>query len=36
MDGSAQSPEQLKTALRRAALARRDALPPAERMAAGL
>ncbi len=36
MDGSAQSPEQLKTALRRATLARRDALPPAERMAAGL
>jgi 5-formyltetrahydrofolate cyclo-ligase len=36
MDGSAQSPEQLKTALRRAALARRDALPPAERMAAAL
>src|SRR5260370_2763972 len=36
MDGSAESPEQLKTALRRAALARRDALPPAERMAAAL
>jgi len=36
MDGSAQSPEQLKTALRRATLARRDALPPAERMAAAL
>jgi 5-formyltetrahydrofolate cyclo-ligase len=36
MDGSVESPEQLKTALRRAALARRDALPPAERMAAAL
>jgi 5-formyltetrahydrofolate cyclo-ligase len=30
------SPEHLKAALRRAALARRDALPPAERMAAAL
>jgi len=36
MADSLKSPEQLKTALRRAALARRDALPPAERMAAGL
>jgi 5-formyltetrahydrofolate cyclo-ligase len=36
MDGSVESPEQLKTALRRAALAQRDALPPAERMAAAL
>jgi 5-formyltetrahydrofolate cyclo-ligase len=36
MDGSAQSPEQLKTALRRAAVARRDALPPAVRMTAAL
>src|SRR5258708_8191760 len=36
MNGSVESPEQLKTALRRAALARRDALPPAERMAAAL
>jgi 5-formyltetrahydrofolate cyclo-ligase len=36
MDGSVESPEQLKTALRRAALALRDALPPAERMAAAL
>jgi 5-formyltetrahydrofolate cyclo-ligase len=31
---SVESPEQLKADLRRAALARRDALPPAERMAA--
>jgi len=30
------SPEQLKAVLRRAAIARRDALPPAERMAAAL
>ena len=30
------SPEQLKAVLRRAAMARRDALPPAERMAAAL
>src|SRR3984957_14697814 len=30
------SPEQLKAVLRRAATARRDALPPAERMAAAL
>jgi 5-formyltetrahydrofolate cyclo-ligase len=36
MEDSAKSPEQLKAALRRAALARRDALPPAERMAAAL
>jgi len=36
MDGSVESPEQLKAALRRAALARRDALLPAERMAAAL
>jgi 5-formyltetrahydrofolate cyclo-ligase len=36
MDSSVESPEQLKTALRRAALARRDALPPAARMAAAL
>jgi 5-formyltetrahydrofolate cyclo-ligase len=36
MDGSVESPEQLKAALRRAALARRDALPSAERMAAAL
>jgi 5-formyltetrahydrofolate cyclo-ligase len=36
MDGSVQSPEQLKTALRRAAVARRDALPPAVRMTAAL
>ena len=36
MADSAKSPEQLKTALRRAAVARRDALPPAERMAAAL
>src|SRR5262249_53477022 len=35
-DNSVQSPEQLKAVLRRAALARRDALPPAERMAAAL
>jgi 5-formyltetrahydrofolate cyclo-ligase len=34
MPDSAQSPEQLKAELRRTALARRDALPPAERMAA--
>jgi len=34
MTDSDQSPEQLKAALRRAAVARRDALPPAERMAA--
>jgi 5-formyltetrahydrofolate cyclo-ligase len=36
MDGSVESPEQLKAVLRRAALARRDALPPAERMAAAV
>src|SRR5258708_18982944 len=36
MNGSVESPEQLKTALRRAALARRDALPPAGRMGAAL
>jgi 5-formyltetrahydrofolate cyclo-ligase len=36
MNGSVESPEQLKMGLRRAALARRDALPPAERMAAAL
>ena len=36
MDGSVESPEQLKKALRCAALARRDALPAAERMAAAL
>ncbi len=36
MADSAKSPEQLKTALRRAAVARRDALPPAERMGAAL
>jgi 5-formyltetrahydrofolate cyclo-ligase len=36
MADSLKSPEQLKAALRRAALARRDALPPAERMAAAL
>jgi 5-formyltetrahydrofolate cyclo-ligase len=36
MDGSAQSSEQLKATLRRAAMARRDALPPAERMGAAL
>src|SRR5258708_8185657 len=36
MNGSVESPEQLKPALRRAARARRDALPPAERMAAAL
>jgi 5-formyltetrahydrofolate cyclo-ligase len=36
MDCSVESPQQLKTALRRAALVRRDALPPAERMAAAL
>jgi 5-formyltetrahydrofolate cyclo-ligase len=36
MDGSVESPKQMKAALRRAALARRDALPPAERMAAAL
>jgi len=34
MTDSDQPPEQLKAALRRAAVARRDALPPAERMAA--
>jgi 5-formyltetrahydrofolate cyclo-ligase len=34
MANSVESPEQLKADLRRAALARRDALPPAERMAA--
>jgi 5-formyltetrahydrofolate cyclo-ligase len=34
MADSLASPEQLKAALRRAAIARRDALPPAERMAA--
>jgi 5-formyltetrahydrofolate cyclo-ligase len=36
MDTSVESPEQLKAALRRAAMARRDALPSAERMAAAL
>jgi 5-formyltetrahydrofolate cyclo-ligase len=36
MDGSFESPEQLKTGLRRGAAARRDALPPAERMEAAL
>jgi len=36
MADSLKSPEQLKAALRQAALARRDALPPAERMAAAL
>jgi 5-formyltetrahydrofolate cyclo-ligase len=36
MDSSVESPEQLKAALRRAALARRDALSPAERMAGAL
>jgi 5-formyltetrahydrofolate cyclo-ligase len=36
MADSLKSPEQLKAALRRAALALRDALPPAERMAAAL
>ena len=34
MTDSDQPPEQLKAALRRAAVARRDALPPAERVAA--
>jgi 5-formyltetrahydrofolate cyclo-ligase len=36
MADSLKSPEQLKAALRQAALARRDALPPAERMATAL
>ncbi len=36
MADSAKSPEQSKAEWRRAALARRDALPPAERMAAAL
>jgi 5-formyltetrahydrofolate cyclo-ligase len=36
MADSAKSPEQLKAALRRAAVARRDALLPAERMGAAL
>jgi 5-formyltetrahydrofolate cyclo-ligase len=36
MADSVKSPEQLKAVLRSAALARRDALPPAERMAAAL
>ncbi len=36
MNGSVESPERLKAALRRAALARREALPPTERMAAAL
>jgi hypothetical protein len=36
MDGTVESPEQVKTALRRAALAGRDALPPADRLAAAL
>ena len=36
MDGTVESPEQLKTALRRAALAGREALPPAGRMGAAL
>jgi 5-formyltetrahydrofolate cyclo-ligase len=36
MADSAKSPEQLKAALRPAAVARRDALPPAERMGAAL
>jgi 5-formyltetrahydrofolate cyclo-ligase len=36
MADSVESPEQLKVALRRAALARRDGLPPAERMTAAL
>ena len=36
MADSVKSPEQLKAALRRAAVARRDALPPGERMAAAL
>src|SRR5229473_5073670 len=36
MADSVKSPEQLKAVLRRAAVARRDALPPAERMAAAL
>jgi 5-formyltetrahydrofolate cyclo-ligase len=34
MSDNDKSPEQLKAVLRRAAIARRDALPPAERMAA--
>jgi 5-formyltetrahydrofolate cyclo-ligase len=36
MADSDKSPEQLKAVLRRAAVAQRDALPPAERMAAAL
>src|SRR5499433_2799547 len=36
MADSDKSPEQLKAVLRRAAMARRDALPPVERMAAAL
>jgi 5-formyltetrahydrofolate cyclo-ligase len=36
MDGTVESPEQVKTALRRASLAGREALPPAERMGAAL
>jgi 5-formyltetrahydrofolate cyclo-ligase len=36
MADSDKSPEQLKAVLRQAAVARRDALPPAERMAAAL
>ena len=36
MADSDKSPEQLKGVLRRAAMARRDALPPDERMAAAL